>query len=53
MAAIAPAVVYMSNMCAIILQLVSAPLDPKPIAEHFRRTESVTMQTQLLKGRAY
>ena len=41
----------MSKMCAIILQLVSAPLDPIPIAEHFRRTESVTMQTQLLKGR--
>lgn len=53
MAAIAPAVVYMSNMCAIILQLVSAPLDPIPIAEHFRMTESATIQTQLLKGRAY
>lgn len=46
-------VVYMSKMCAIILQLVSTPLDPIPIAEHFRMTESATMQTQLLKGRAY
>lgn len=43
----------MSKMCAIILQLVSAPLHPIPIAEHFRMTESATMQTQLLKGRAY
>ena len=43
----------MSKMCAKILQLVSALLDPMPIAEHFRRTESATMQTQLLKGLAY